>query len=213
MNGIIFGDYHSYNDLQLILSQKIIGTPLPKTETIEIPGGDGVLDLTEFHGETKFNNRTLTFEFSTIVPQSQFMELFSRVQDALHGKKMQIILEEDSEWYYVGRITVSEWKAEKSIGKLTIDCDCEPYKTNVTDTVVTTEVNGTEKTVILTNSKKIVVPTIDIIGEVNLTFNTNYYALTDGRYDLPAVQLVNGDNAITLNGTGTATFTYRKRGL
>ena len=48
MKGVRFGDYHSYNDFSLILTSKTIGTPTPKTETIDIPGGDGVLDLTEF---------------------------------------------------------------------------------------------------------------------------------------------------------------------
>lgn len=212
MKGISFGSYHSYDDFNLILSQKIIGTPSPKTEVIDIPGSDGVLDLTEFFGEVKYNNRNLSFEFSSVVPQSEFMDLFTRVQGALHGKKMNIVLDDDSSWYYVGRITVSEWKAEKSIGKLTIDCDCEPYKIKIADTVIQQVVNGAV-TVNLPNSMKSVVPTIDITGSVNLTFGTNYYALTEGRYDLPGVQLVYGDNSVLLDGTGTASFTYRERGL
>lgn len=213
MKGVKFGIYHSYDYFNLILSQKTIGTPSPKTETIDIPGGDGVLDLTDFFGEVKYNNRNLSFEFSTIVPQAQFMDLFSKVQDALHGQKMQIVLDDDSEWYYTGRISVSEWKAEKSIGKLTIDCDCEPYKTKLVDTVVTAEVNGEEIAVVLSNGKKTVVPSIDITGEVNLTYGTNFYSLSAGRYDLPAVRLGKGENTVLLSGTGTATFTYRERGL
>ena len=105
MNGVRFGNYHSYDDFNLILTQKTIGTPSPKTETIDIPGGDGVLDLTDFFGEVKYNNRQLSFEFSTIVPKEEFMELFSRVQNAIHGQKMQIVLDDDSEWFYFGRIT------------------------------------------------------------------------------------------------------------
>ena len=128
MKGILFGSYHSYKDLHLVLSEKVIGTPSPKEETIDIPGGDGVLDLTEFFGGVKYENRQLSFEFSTLVPQSQFMDLFSMVQNALHGQKMNISLDADPEWYYTGRISVSEWKADKSIGRLTIDCNCEPYK-------------------------------------------------------------------------------------
>ena len=212
MKGVRFGNYHSYDDFNLILAQKTIGTPSPKTETIDIPGGDGVLDLTEFFGEVKYNNRPLSFEFSTKVPQAEFMNLFSKVQNAIHGQKMRIVLDEDSEWYYIGRITVSEWKADKNIGKLTIDCDCEPYKSKLENTVVTVEVSGATS-VILTNSKKIVVPTITITGEVELTFGTNFYTLGPGLYDLPAVQLVNGENTILLDGTGTATFSYLERGL
>lgn len=134
--GITFGNYHSYRDFGLILSEKTIGAPTPKTELIDIPGGDGVLDLTEFFGEVKYNNRTLTFEFSTKVPQAEFMPLFSRVQNALHGQKMHITLDEDPEWYYIGRLSVSEWKAEKRIGKLTVTADCEPFKYRMTSQVV-----------------------------------------------------------------------------
>jgi len=212
MKGVKFGDYHSYDDLSLILAQKTIKAPSPKTEIIDIRGGDGVLDLSEFFGEVKYENRNLSFEFSTIVPQADFMDLFSTVQNALHGQKMQIVLDDDAEWYYIGRITVSEWKAEKSIGKLTIDCDCEPYKTKIAETVVTATVDG-ETTVILPNSNKTVVPTIDITGEVSLTYGTNFYTLAEGRYDLPAVRLLKGDNTVLLSGAGTATFTYRERSL
>lgn len=212
MKGVRFGDFHSYRDFSLILSQKTIGAPSPKTETIDIPGGDGVLDLTEFFGEVKYNNRNLSFEFSSIVPQSDFMNQFSHIQDALHGQKMQIILDDAPEWYYTGRISVSEWKAEKAVGKLTIDCDCEPYRAKLSETVVTAAVDGPQ-TVILTNGGRIVVPTIDITGEVQLTFGYNFYTLAAGRYDLPAVQLVNGENTILLDGAGTATFTYLERGL
>lgn len=212
MKGVKFGNLHSWDDFSLILSEKKIGSPSPKTETIDIPGGDGVLDLTEFFGEVRYNNRPLEFVFSTKVPQSEFLALFSRVQNALHGQKMRIVLDDDPEWFYVGRITVSEWKANKAIGKLTIDCDCEPYKTKINETVVFAEVTE-ETTVILPNSKKRVVPTIDITGTVNLTYGVNFYALSEGRYDLPAVLLENGNNSILLSGSGTATFTYLERGL
>lgn len=213
MKGVKFGNYHSYNDFSLILSAKTIGTPSPKTEEIDIPGGDGVLDLTEFFGEVKYENRPLSFEFSTIVPQDEFMDLFTRVQNALHGQKMQIVLDDDAEWAYFGRIAVSEWKAEKSIGKLTIDCDCEPYKARLGDTVIFQMVEGEEVSVNLPNGRKPVVPVIDITGSVNITFGTNFWALTEGRYELPAVRLVNGDNTVLLSGTGTVTFSYRERGL
>ena len=213
MKGIKFGNYHSYNDFSLILSQKTIGAPSPKVEAIEIPGGDGVLDLTDFFGEVKYNNRNLSFDFSTIIPQADFLDLFSQIQNAIHGQKMQIVLDDDSEWYYIGRNTVSEWKADKNIGKFTIDCDCEPYKTRLGDTEIFQMVEGTETKVILPNGRKTVVPLIEITGNVNLTYGENFWALSAGIYELPALILQNGDNEIIVGGTGTATFTYRERGL
>ena len=209
MKGIRFGNYHSYNDMNLILSQKTIGTPSIKTESIDIPGGDGVLDLTDYFGEIKYGNRPLVFEFSTTVPKSQFMVLFSRVQNALHGKKMQIVIEDDPEWYYVGRITVSEWKAEKSIGKLTIECDCEPYKNSITETKVSKAVSGTD-TIVLTNSRKSVVPTITTSANMTISFGAYSGTFSAGTFIIPELVLVEGNNSIKVTGTGTVSFSYRK---
>lgn len=127
MNTVTFGNYRSYEDLHLLLNEKKIGTPAPKLEIIELPGGDGVIDMTEFFGEVKYKNRQLSFEFATIANKGLFLQVFTRVQNLLHGQKMDIYLSDD-DWYYTGRISVNEWKADKKIGKFSIDCDCEPYK-------------------------------------------------------------------------------------
>lgn len=210
MKGITFGNYHSYDAFQLILSAKTIGTPSPKTETIDIPGGDGVLDLTEFFGEPKYGNRTLSFEFSSVVIPSDFMTLFSMVQDALHGRKFPIILDDDPGWKYMGRISVSEWKADRNIGKLTIDCDCEPYKYQISPTVVTRAISGTSS-INLENSRKRAVPEVVVASGsgLSVTYGSGYlWNLASGSYLLPELELVEGDNLVTVSGTGTITFTY-----
>ena len=210
MKGIMFGNYHSWNDFQLILASKTIGTPSPKTETIDIPGGDGVLDLTDYFGDTKYGNRNLSFEFSTMVTPSDFMSLFSVVQDALHGRKLPIILDDDPEWYYTGRISVSEWKADRNIGKLTIDCDCEPYKYQIGTTEIFKSISGTS-TITLPNSRKRVVPEVKVTSSSGLSVtygNGNLWTLASGSYLLPELELAEGDNLVTVTGTGTITFTY-----
>lgn len=210
MKGIMFGNYHSWNDFQLILASKTIGTPSPKTEIIDIPGGDGVLDLTEFFGETKYENRSLSFEFSSMVIPSEFMPLFSRVQNALHGKKLTITLDDDPGWYYIGRISVSEWKADRNIGKLVVDCDCEPYKYQISPTVVNRSISGTS-TITLTNSRKRVVPEVKVTSSsgLSVTFGSGkLWTLSSGSYLLPELELVEGDNLVTVTGTGSITFTY-----
>lgn len=136
MKGITIGNLHTWRDLKLILASKTIGTPSPKVSTIDIPGGDGALDLTAYFGETKYNNRPISYVFSTVIPSSEFPALFSRVQGAFHGQKLRIVDDDDPAHYYLGRITVSEWKADRTVGKLTIDCDCEPYKYKVQETVI-----------------------------------------------------------------------------
>ena len=215
MKGITFGNYHSYDAFQLILAAKTIGTPSPKTEAIDIPGGDGVLDLTEYFGEPKYGNRKLSFEFSSVVIPEDFMSLFSMVQDALHGKKMKIILDDDPGWQYTGRISVSEWKVDRNIGKLTIDCDCEPYKYQITPTAITKSISGTS-TIYLENSRKRVVPEVKVTSSSGLTVtfgNGSVWTLASGSYLLPELELVEGDNLVTVSGTGSITFTYTQAKL
>lgn len=213
MKGVRFGNLHSYYEWGLILGSKEIQSPEPKINQIEIEGGDGVLDLTDFFGDTKYKNRSLSFQFTkpNIVPDG-FLALYSAVQNAIHGKVMDIILDDDPANYYRGRVTINEWKSDKNIGSIVIEVDAEPYKYKLNETVVTQAVTDTVE-ITLTNSRKKVVPIIDIVGNINLTFGTNYWSLSEGRYALPAVQLVEGNNKITLSGTGTATFSYREGGL
>ena len=215
MKGIKFGNYHSWNDFQLILASKTIGTPSPKTETIDIPGGDGVLDLTEFFGETKYSNRNLSFELSSMVNPSEFMPLFSRVQNALHGKKMTITLDDDPEWCYTGRISVSEWKSDRNIGKLVVDCDCEPYKHQIGTTEIFRAISGTSSFT-MPNSRKRVVPEVKVTSDSGLTVtfgSGKVWNLSSGSYLLPELELVEGDNPITVTGNGSITFTYTQGNL
>jgi phage-related protein len=210
MKGITFGNYHSHDAFQLILSSKTIGTPPPKTETIGIPGGDGVLDLTEYFGDTKYGNRKLSFDFSSVVIPEDFMSLFSMVQNALHGKKMNIILDDDPGWYYTGRISVSEWKADRNIGTLVVDCDCDPYKYQMSPTVVSRSISGTS-TITLANSRKRVVPEVKVTSSSGLTVtfgSGSVWTLASGSYLLPELELTEGNNTVTVSGTGTIVFTY-----
>lgn len=141
MKGITFGSIHSYNDLNLILSSKEMGSPTVKTKKIDIEGADSDLDLTDFFGEPKYENVRHKFHFTTI--ESDSLSLFSNVKNKLHGKKVRIILDDDPTFFYVGRLHVSSYTNEKGIGTLTIEADCEPYKYKLDKTVVSATLDGT----------------------------------------------------------------------
>ena len=62
ITGIKFGEYHSYEEWGLMLISITIGLPEPKTVLIDIPGGDGVLDLSEsLTGRMQYGTRKLEF--------------------------------------------------------------------------------------------------------------------------------------------------------
>lgn len=216
MKGITFGVHHSWRDLHLILQPgKEIASPAVKVKKIDVEGADSALDYTDYFGEPKYEDLKHKFDFETIVPQSQFLALFSTVKNALHGKKMRIVLDDDPLFYYLGRLHVSNLTVEKAVGKLSIEAECDPYKYKLEKTVVTQAVNGTVD-VHLTNLRKRAVPEvlIETDGAIQIVFQQgNVWDLGSGSYTLPELELAEGDNIVTLTGTGTVTFTYQEAGL
>ena len=215
MKGITFGNLHSFNDLRLILTSKEIGSPEIKVRKIEIEGADSAIDYTDFFGEPKYSDVTHKFNFSTIVHQAEFLSLFSTVKNALHGKKMRIILDDDPLFYYVGRLKVSSFTNEKNIGNISVEADCEPYKYKLAKTVVSKAVNGTA-TVVLVNGRKRAVPEVNITttGTIRIEYQgANIWDLGSGSFTLPELELVEGDNVVSLTGAGTVTFTWQEGDL
>ena len=213
MKGVKFGGLHSFYEWGLILSEKEIEPPKPKTKTVDVEGADGVLDYTEAFGDVKYQNRQLSFKFykASIVPDG-FLALFSVVQNALHGKKLQVILDDDPAHYYLGRVTINEWKSNKRLGEITIEVDADPYKYKVTETVVTRAVTGSAD-IILTSSRKPVVPTITTNAAMTIAFGGYTAAVQAGTFRLPELQLREGQNAVKVTGTGNITFSYREGSL
>lgn len=215
MKGVTFGTYHSYDDFSLILTSKEIAAPKTKTTKIDVEGADGSIDLTEFFGEPKYEDCTHKFQFSTIVPQSKFLTLFSTIKNAIHGKKMRIVLDDDPLFYYVGRCYVSSFANEKNIGKVSVECDCEPWKYKAAKTVVTQAVSG-ESTIPLPNLRKRVVPEVAITADsaLHIVYEiSNIWDLGSGSYTLPELELKAGENTVSVTGTGNITFSYQEAAL
>lgn len=216
MKGITFGDYHSYRDFRMLMQPgKEIASPAVKVRKLEVEGADSALDYTDFSGEPKYEDMTHKFNFATIVPESEFLSLFSMVKNAIHGKKMRIILDDDPLFFYMGRPHVSQFTNERNVGIIHIEVECEPYKYKLEKTVVSKAVNGTEA-IILTNSRKRAVPEVSIQseGSLNIVYQgSNIWDLGSGSYTLPELELVEGDNTVTVTGTGTIVFTWQEASL
>jgi phage-related protein len=189
------------------LVEKEIGAPHVKTNLIEIEGADGSIDLTDFFGEPKYGDVTHKFTFNTIVPRNDFLSHYSQVKNALHGKKMRIVLDDDPAFFYVGRCYVSSFTNEKNIGTITVECECEAYKYKAAKTVVTRAVNGTDN-IVLTNSRKRAVPEIATTATMTIAFGEGIWTTSAGTYTIPELELVEGDNHVTVIGVGNITFTW-----
>lgn len=212
MKGITFGELHSYRDLKLLLNKPEIGAPPVKKKELEIEGADGSLDYTDFFGRPNFGNVTHKFTFSSMIPRSDQLTLFTQIKNALHGQKLRIILDDDPGFYYVGRCYVSSYTSEKGIASIDVECECEPYKYKLEKTVVTRAVDGTDS-IVLTNGRKRAVPTITASAPMTIVFGDGSWANAAGTFVIPELELFAGANNITVTGTGTITFTWQEGDL
>ena len=209
MKGVKFGNFHSYSAWKLLLSSKEIGSPEIKEKKVEVEGADGQLDYTEYFGGVKYGNRKLKFEFQKGVSSTGFLSLVSHVQGSIHGKRLTVTLDDDPDWYYQGRCRVSDFSHNKGIAVVNVEVDAEPYKLKNAATKVTRAVTDTA-TITLSNSRKPVVPTITTTAAMTIAFGSYTASVQAGTFRLPELQLQEGQNTVTVTGTGSITFEYRK---
>lgn len=224
MNGIKFGDKHSFDDFGLYLKEKEIGFPKPKRETVEVEGRDGSLDLS-LTDDVKFENRDLSFTFQTIGNRRSFLSIMSEISNAVHGLNLKVILDDDKGYYYEGNVTVNKFKSDKLLGEIVIDVDAQPYKMEVNgcgdewewDTfsfvdgiihAASVTVSGTA-TVNLINLRKVVYPTFECSSAMTATLNGMTINLKKGTNKAIDFQLKEGSNEVTFKGNGTVAIKYR----
>ena len=212
MNGVLLGNYHTYDDLNLIINSKEIGEAKVRKKQLQVEGASGYLDYTEYFGYPTYDNRTLIFNVQMLAVPTDFLSEYSRISNALNGQKVRIVLDDDPDFYYVGRISISKLKTEKNQAFFDITCDCEPYKYKANATVITQAVSGTA-TITLENLAKRVVPTITTTAEFQFVWGEFSATVAAGTFKIPELELVAGSNTITLVGTGNVTFEYLEGGL
>ena len=214
-NGITFGDVHSYDDLSLILSGKDIPPAAPKTTYIDIPGADGSLDLTEAHGDVKYKDRECKFTF-TMLPsdKTDWEEKKTEISNLLNGKRCKITLDVDADYYYQGRCTVDDYLQDKNLKQFVVSAKVHPYKFKQDVTVVPVTLAETPKTVHLSNGRRAVSPSIECTHDNTIiVFGGATFNLNAGTHKILDIQLKEGNNALTVSGTGTVIFRYQEGDL
>ena len=121
---------HSFTDFDLLPRRKpIIEPPKPKTNTVDIPGADGSLDLSEvLTSSIHYSNRKGTFEYVYTGPREGWDVIYHRLLGYLHGKTMRCIIDDDNGGYYEGRWTVKAPQYANDRMYITVEGDLEPYR-------------------------------------------------------------------------------------
>lgn len=210
--GVTFGEIHTFYDLNLILSESVIPVAEPKTTYIDIPGADGSLDLTESNGEVKYEDRKLKFTF-TIIPDASitFEEKRTEVINLLNGRVFKVTLDRDEDFYYYGRCTIDDYKVDKNLHKIVVVVKANPYKFKQNVTRKEFTLTAAPTTIKFVNSRKSVVPSITCTNDNTVVvFGDGTFNLSAGKHKVLDILFTEGNNLVTVSGTGTVTFEYQE---
>lgn len=235
--GVMLDDrIHTSRDWGLKLISIHLPMPQPKTQLIDIPGGDGNIDLTEINtGRPAYKDRSsleLVFDLMDGGYATWFTK-YSRFAAGVHGKKVKMVLDDDPGYYYMVRLELDGEKTNPVYGKITFTGTAEPFKydlyssaeewlwdtfnfeTGVIRELKDIAINSANKAIKILGAGIDTAPVFVVAKASNLklTHEGRTYVLKVGRNRFPAVRVGERDVILTFSGSGTLTVEYRGRYL
>lgn len=129
-NGQISGK-NTWTDWHLIPSSRpTVAEPGVSTSMIEVPGRkNGPINSTYFlTNKIVYTPRSGSFEFLVDNDHENWESIRTKIVTFLHGQAMQMVLEDDSSYYYDGRFSLNEWRSDSWNSVVTINYVLKPYK-------------------------------------------------------------------------------------
>ena len=131
-HSVTIGSMNTYTDWHLVPDGRpVIAMPEVRTNYVDVPGMNGSLDLTEsLTGYPLYNNREGELLFHVLNGHERWEILQQRIASYLHGRVHKVILEDDSDWFYQGRISFDEWVSNNdgTWSDVKLSYTLDPYK-------------------------------------------------------------------------------------
>lgn len=210
-HSIIFDGKHSWLDWRLIpASRPIVPLPQMNVKDVEIPGRSGKIDLSTYQaGHITYKNTNPTFGFYVANDVRPWTETYSRIAEHLLGRKVKVVLTDDSKYYYYGYCVPSFGNGD---GRLVvqISCDFNPFKRPVylNPNLNRISVSGT-KNISVQGSIAYDCPTVTTSSAITVTYNGTNWSVPAGTHTLYDLQFGPGTHTVALKGTATVTFDFR----
>ena len=145
---ISFGDLYvpsgaSYTDFNAVAntwstwhliptSKPAIAAPGVTTKFVEIPGADGMLDLTTYlTGRPTFGQRQGNITFISANPGPANEIIHSQMVELFHGKRLKMRLMQDPSYYYEGRFSVGPIESGSNYSSITLTYQLDTYKLKI----------------------------------------------------------------------------------
>ena len=225
-HSITIGDKNTWDDWHLIpATRPLFNPPTVKENMVNIPGGDGVLDLTaSLAGRPTYNNRTGSWTFYVQNGFKDWSVVDSEIMVYLHGQTFKAILEDDPAYFYEGRFSVNQWKSDKDYSQIVINYNVGPYKKEINNTgsdwlwdpfnfetgIIRNYKNLSELTSLTVVVEGDMMDSVPIIiasaSGMQVTYEGKTYSLSKGANTIPQIVLHSGENTLVFTGQGTITI-------
>lgn len=210
-------------------TRPLIVPPAVKTTYVDLPAAHGQLDYTGFLlGEVPYGQREGSWEF-VLRAGSSWAETYSSLMNYLHGQRHTVILEDDPDFLYTGRLMVNDWKSDQAYSRIVIDYNLDPFKYSVESSDETEwlwddlfadvirygrfTVAGTKWRNFINRGQLSAVPTIVCSAPVTVNINGEVFSLVTGTNYNANLLLKPGDNEMQFAGNADVTVSYREVSL
>lgn len=133
-HSIIFVDgrisKNTWDNWHLIPSSRpVVSRPSINFKYIDIPGMDGSLDVTNYlTGKPSYSDCSGSFEFIVANDYGDWPSRKSELSSFLDGREMKMYLEDDPQYYYIGRFSLAAWNSGANYSTVSISYRVKPYK-------------------------------------------------------------------------------------
>lgn len=122
------------------LGRPVINPPTQKRQTIDIPGANGQIDVSNsLTHYPVFNNRQGQLQFAKLndVPGNDWQTVYTKMMKFLQGNEVKFLLEEDTKFYYEGQVWVDTWDSRNdgTWSEVTLGYDVQPYRRSIYSSV------------------------------------------------------------------------------
>lgn len=199
---LIVGGVDLTTEFQMILIDGFeLNPPEPKFYMIDIPGGNGTIDLTEaLGGDVSYKNRQQQFTFKLIYP-AYFELTKTKLSNFLHGKYFEYRLTWDPEYTYRGRFQIVSYshiaKARGKLAEIVIKVEADPYKYKESPVIYVNGIGGSR--VPCPSGRKPVRPVIQCSRPITVTWEGNTFTVPEGTHRLNDVLFHEGYNELYFN--------------
>lgn len=227
----LYDDWHLY-----ITNTDCIGEPKQYTKYIEIPGRNGLLDISEVvSGRQIYTSRPIKINLAGPRDKKTWSAAMSIARNSINGKICHIFFDDDPMYYWRGRVEIKDFSSVLDRGTLTISIPtADPYKYSIfssgdpwlwdpfnfeTDMITyigAITVNGTY-TLTIPHGHMPTTPDLVVsnkVGTLTVTYGGTTYTLDTGSNKIPSI-IIGGetDETLVFNGHAKVEVSYRSGSL